>query len=65
MSAKIHVKIKPDGNVDIWVEGVKGKKCLKLTEFLEEALGEIASKELTTDYYAVEVSEEDKLKENQ
>ncbi len=65
MSAKIHVKIKPDGDVEIWVEGVKGKRCLNLTKSLEESLGEVISKEFTTEYYMEEMEEENKLEEKE
>ena len=67
MSARIHIKIKSDGDVEIWVEGVKGKRCLDITKFLEEGLGEVKSKEFTTDYYDVEsidLTEENKMKES-
>ncbi len=36
---EIEVTIGKDGQVQVQVRGVKGKKCLELTKELEEALG--------------------------
>lgn len=59
----IHVEIKKNGKILIWVSGAKGRECLSLTEDFEKALGEIESKELTSDYYAEEKqTEEEKQK---
>jgi acylphosphatase len=48
---QIKVYIRPDGEVEISVEGVKGRECTKLTEFLERELGEVTDKELKPAYY--------------
>jgi hypothetical protein len=47
----LNVTIGPTGEIEIKVEGVKGAKCIDLTEFLETDLGEIISKEKTSEYY--------------
>jgi hypothetical protein len=55
---EIQVFIDKNGEVQIEVHGVKGKKCLDMTVGLEEALGgEIASREMTAEAY-VTVQEE-------
>jgi acylphosphatase len=48
---QIKIYIRPDGEVEISVEGVKGRECTKLTEFLERELGEVTDKELKPAYY--------------
>jgi len=47
---KITVEISPTGETKISVTGVRGKKCLQLTEELERELGK-ADVELTGEYY--------------
>ncbi len=42
---KIRVKISPEGDVTIDVEGVKGKACLDFTKELEEDLGIVTARE--------------------
>lgn len=49
---EVAIKILPDGEVKIMVEGVKGTKCLQLTEDIETLLGnEIILREKTYEYY--------------
>lgn len=50
----IVITIGPDGDVDIQVEGVPGGDCLDFTKFLEEELGEVVSREHTSEYYQQE-----------
>ena len=38
---KIHIIIMPDGSNSVEVLGVKGKRCLKITEELEGELGDV------------------------
>ena len=38
---KIRIIIMPDGSSTVEVLGVKGKRCLKITEELEEELGNV------------------------
>ena len=51
---EIQVEILPNGEVKISVKGAKGSQCMELTRFLEEALGEVSERELTTEYYETE-----------
>ncbi|GAA2107288.1 DUF2997 domain-containing protein [Streptomyces synnematoformans] len=51
---EIEVTIAPDGTARIEVRGVAGGGCLDVTAALEKALGgEVVSRELTADAYAV------------
>ena len=50
-SKELKVYIKPNGDVEISVEGVKGNECVRLTEFLEKGLGEVTTRELKPAYY--------------
>ncbi len=40
-----------DGNIQVEVEGVKGARCLELTQGIETLLGEISRRELKNDFY--------------
>ncbi|NOZ02429.1 MAG: DUF2997 domain-containing protein [Deltaproteobacteria bacterium] len=62
MKYEIDIEIKDDGTVSFGVKGVKGRKCRDLTRELEEALGEVAAVEHTTEYYeAEEVQEKERV----
>ena len=41
---KIRIIIMPDGTSTVEVLGVKGKRCLKMTEELEEELGNVTQR---------------------
>lgn len=64
---EIQVFIDENGQVQIEVHGVKGKKCLDMTEELEEALGgEIESREMTAEAYETvqeEVEDQQRLRD--
>jgi acylphosphatase len=47
----IVITIGEDGEVQIAVEGVSGKGCIDFTKFLEEELGDVTSREHTSEYY--------------
>jgi hypothetical protein len=48
---EIEFVIKPDGTVEERVVGVNGPDCEKITASIEDALGIVAKREKTTDYY--------------
>jgi hypothetical protein len=48
---EIDVLVKPDGTVKIEVRGVKGGKCLALTEDLEKLLGGAVKERIHTDEF--------------
>ena len=45
------VTIGPDGTVDIRIHGVKGPKCLRITQKIEALLGGEVSERVHTDEY--------------
>ncbi len=51
----VNVIIHPDGRVEIQVCGVKGDKCLEVTQAVEEVLGNKVSREFTSEMYETEV----------
>lgn len=48
---EIDVFVKPDGTVQVEVRGVKGPKCLALTEELENLLGASITERLYSDEF--------------
>lgn len=49
---KIKIRIYPNGEIDAYTEGVKGKECLKYADVLEELLNaKIVDSELLDEYY--------------
>ena len=47
----LRFRIRQDGAVEETVEGIAGQSCLKLTEKLEDALGSVQQRELTSEAY--------------
>ncbi|MDY0016389.1 MAG: DUF2997 domain-containing protein [Candidatus Delongbacteria bacterium] len=56
---KIEVKIDQTGKVSIDIDGVRGKKCDKITEQIIKALGILESKKLKPEY-----NDDDKEEDN-
>lgn len=56
-SGSIEITIDRSGAVYFKVTGVKGTGCMDLTEALEKALGIVASRERTAEYYEVSLSQ--------
>lgn len=54
---EIEITISPAGEVQLHVQGVKGTKCLDITQDLQEALGVIVNSEKTSEYYKDEGQE--------
>jgi formylmethanofuran:tetrahydromethanopterin formyltransferase len=52
---RIEYKIYPDGRVEQKVIGVKGSDCVKLTEELNQALGEVISSQPTEEMFEQKV----------
>lgn len=48
---EIEFVIRPDGTVEERVIGVDGPECLKITEDIEKALGIVAKREHTSEFY--------------
>lgn len=49
---EIEIEISPTGDsVSLHVQGVKGKQCLSITEFLEKGLGKVVDRSKTKEFY--------------
>jgi hypothetical protein len=48
---ELEIKIDNDGNVTIKVIDGDGERCVELTKELEEALGLVTDRRLTSEYY--------------
>jgi hypothetical protein len=55
---EIDVFVKPDGTVTVEVRGVKGRKCLALTENIEALLGGAVTERVHTDEFDQEEVEQ-------
>ena len=42
-----------EGNIQVEVEGVKGGRCLELTQAIEELMGKNISRHLKNDFYGL------------
>lgn len=60
---EIEVTLKPDGTVKVQVRGVKGEKCLALTEDLERLLGRGVVERIHTDEFLQADQEQDQDQE--
>ncbi len=58
---EIAITIDKQGNVSYTVKGLKGKDCVKTTEFLDQALGEVTKREHTREYYERKVKITDRV----
>lgn len=58
----LKIEIRPDGSVEILVEGYKGPDCEKLTKFLEEELGSVAERKHTEEYYEQPAEDQEQVK---
>ncbi|MGV2830528.1 DUF2997 domain-containing protein [Myxosarcina sp. GI1(2024)] len=53
--------IYPDGRVKETVTGIVGSSCQEVTKAIEEQLGVVISQSPTSDYYAQQVSQSEKV----
>jgi hypothetical protein len=49
--AEIQIIVSPDGSVSVEALGVVGASCLDLTKAIEDALGEVESRECKVSFY--------------
>ena len=50
--AKMKIKLRPDGTIEMETEGIKGKKCMEYTKFMEDLVeGKIYEQKFTEEYY--------------
>jgi hypothetical protein len=54
---QLEITIAPDGTVRIETHGLKGQACLAETKGLEEALGQVRSREKTREFYLADEKE--------
>ena len=52
---ELEIEIGPDGQVQVHVKGLKGKKCLEYKKVFSELLGPVKETKLTDEYYEEEV----------
>lgn len=48
---EFEVIIEPDGTVEVQVRGFKGRGCLEVAAWFEQTIGELQSKQLTSEFY--------------
>lgn len=51
MAAQIKITIDKGANMTVEVEGAKGGQCVSLTEFLEEGVGQVISRQKTREFH--------------
>lgn len=45
------ITIEPNGQVQLHVRGYKGKACLEAVDFFERVVGELKSRQATSEFY--------------
>jgi len=48
---ELEITISPSGEVSVQVKCIPGQACVEETKFLEDALGNVKDRQLTSDYY--------------
>ena len=61
---EIEITIDKQGNISYKVKGLKGKDCIKSTEFLDDDLGEVTNREYTREYYESKVKTTHRVETN-
>jgi hypothetical protein len=51
---EFEVTIGPDGTVEVYVKGYKGKGCLEAAKIFQEIVGEMKSQQETSEFYEPE-----------
>jgi len=51
----VEITISRTGEVKVHIEGVKGKACLAYAQWLTEVIGQVKSRQLTSEYYEPDV----------
>lgn len=55
MTKKLKIKLLPNGIIEMETVGIKGKKCMEYTKFMEELVnGKIQKQKYTDEYYQEE-----------
>ncbi len=48
---ELEIEIKPDGEIKVHVQGMKGKSCDEVVKIFESEIGEIKDVQRTSEYY--------------
>jgi hypothetical protein len=48
---EFEITIAPDGGVELHVKGYKGKSCLEVMKMFEQVVGELRSRQETSEFY--------------
>lgn len=59
---EINILIDENGNVSLDVSGVRGSKCVSMTEDIESFIGKIENREKKSEYYQQDDSDLIKIK---
>ena len=59
---ELQIEITPDGEVKITVKGTAGSECLELTKALEQELGVVVDRQMTSEFFQPEVTTEETVK---
>jgi len=51
MKEQIHITVSKDGSLSLKVEGVRGSRCVSITEIFEREIGDVVERQKTTDFY--------------
>ena len=62
---ELEITIDIEGKVDVKVKGLHGPECLKTTENIVDALGEMQKRAYLPEYYELSVAESTREKINQ
>ncbi|MEN9207438.1 MAG: DUF2997 domain-containing protein [Gloeomargarita sp. GMQP_bins_120] len=49
--------IRPDGRVEVWVQGIPGAACMQVSQAIEEQLGVVTQREWTAEYFQTVVTQ--------
>ncbi len=56
IKTELHIEITPDGEVKVTVKGASGGACLELTKALENELGVVVERQMTSAFYEMEAN---------
>lgn len=48
---ELEIEIKPDGEIKVHIQGMKGKSCDEVVKIFEEKIGTIKDVQRTSEYY--------------
>lgn len=62
---ELHITISPSGDVEIHMEGYKGKGCMNVAKAFESAVGKIVDATPTSEFYLPEENAHIQVDQNQ